>query len=150
MSSDLNFFLKRKDIYIPINSFSGSSYAYKAGRLVDKSYEKEVQLTREDVRDMIDYLMSELKTQDEIIRLSTDRIATVSGMSGDFKERYDAIVQLEEDREGAEEEKKFIEDKVQFFCAILNILDFNQDWLGDDDTKLVMGFDWLPAEFAEI
>ena len=150
MSSDLNFFLKRNDTYIPIESFSNSSYAYKAGRLIDKSHGKGVELTREDVRDMIDYLMSELKVQESIIELSTDRMATVSGMIGDFKERYEIIIQLGEDKEGAEEEKKFIEDKIQFFSIMLNILDFNHDWLNKSDTKLVMGFDWAPPEFVEM
>ena len=128
MSSYINFFVKRKNIYVPIGSFCRSSVIY---REFDGEYEKIKPLTSEKLTSIYMELKEEkmkvLKDFEDYKREFEEYVAFIQKMNNTLNEKLDAIAEkesfLKEYKREIDEMVDDIEIATSFCYFLSNILD---------------------------
>lgn len=122
MSSYIHFFIRVKDEFAHIRSFSRSSYIYQNFNWL-APYEKIAPASKEQLEDGRDSLQRQKRDlEDAIIRINK-KIARINELEGSIPEKLEAISKLEDEQDSIEYELREIEYAENFVQVLLCSVD---------------------------
>ena len=129
MSSYINFFIKRNDVYAPIGSFGRGSIIYRS---FNGDYEKLKALTP----DVIEAIKVDLKDDrircDKEINECAQKVDFIRGLNNSVDEKMQAFYDIDEQAKEIQQEMEDIEYALHF-CEFLNDI-LNDCW--EDSNNL--------------